>query len=196
VSITQTYYTDEKAAQFDQYYRTSFTGPAPSHFSPVSIQARVAPTLETLGSFRAEYDTQFSAFRSLGADATIVLRDRLQSTIGWSQRRFIEGLPGFNDPNQLDHYLNQSTLWRTRDNRFGTHYSFNYDVRLSSFLQQRIMAYYNAQCCGFSVEYQMFDLSRLGVRAPVTEDRRFNFSFTLAGIGSFSNFFGALGGAP
>jgi hypothetical protein len=42
----------------------------------------------------------------------------------------------------------------------------------------------------------MFDLSRLGTRAPVVEDRRFNFSFTLAGIGSFSNFFGALGGAP
>jgi lipopolysaccharide assembly outer membrane protein LptD (OstA) len=196
LSITQTYYTDEKAAQFDQYYRTSFTGPAPSHFSPVSIQARVAPTLDTLGSFRAEYDTQFTAFRSLGADATIVVRDRLQSTIGWSQRRFIEGLPGFDNPEQLDHYLNQATLLRTRDNRFGTHYSFNYDMRLNSFLQQRIMAYYNAQCCGFSVEYQMFDLSRLGVRAPVTEDRRLNFSFTLAGIGSFSNFFGALGGAP
>ena len=57
------------------------------------------------------------------------------------------------------------------------------------------MAYYNAQCCGFSVEYQMFDLSRVS-GAPVTEDRRFNFSFSLAGIGSFSNFFGALGGAP
>jgi LPS-assembly protein len=195
LSITQTYYSDDRAAQFDQYYRTSFNGPAPSHFSPIAIQARVAPTLETLGSFRAEYDTQFRAFRSLGADATIVLRDRLQSTIGWSQRRFIEGLPGFNDPNQLDHYLNQATLLRTRDNRFGTHYSFNYDVRENSFLQQRIMAYYNAQCCGFSVEYQMFDLSRVS-GAPVTEDRRFNFSFTLAGIGSFSNFFGALGGAP
>jgi lipopolysaccharide assembly outer membrane protein LptD (OstA) len=196
LSITQTYYTDENAAQFDQYYRTSFNGPAPSHFSPISIQARVAPTLETLGSFRAEYDTRFKAFRSLGADATLVVRDHLQSTLGWSQRRFIEGLPGFNDRNQLDHYLNQATLLRTRDNRFGTHYSFNYDVRLNSFLQQRIMAYYNAQCCGFSVEYQMFDLSRLGSRAPVAEDRRFNFSFTLAGIGSFSNFFGALGGAP
>ena len=196
LSISQTYYTDENAAQFDQYYRTSFNGPAPSHFSPVSIQARVAPTLETLGSFRAEYDTQFTAFRSLGADATIVVRDRLRSTIGWSQRRFVEGLPGFNDPNQLDHYLSQATLLRTKDNRFGTHYSFNYDVRLNSLLQQRIMAYYNAQCCGFSVEYQMFDLSRLGTRAPVVEDRRLNFSFTLAGIGSFSNFFGALGGAP
>jgi hypothetical protein len=27
-------------------------------------------------------------------------------------------------------------------------------------------------------------------------DRRFNISFTLAGIGSFSNAFGAMGGAP
>jgi hypothetical protein len=29
---------------------------------------------------------------------------------------------------------------------------------------------------------------------PVPSDRRFNISFTLAGVGSFSNFFGALTG--
>jgi LPS-assembly protein len=195
VAIGQTYYTDARAAQVDEYYRTSFiSGVPPSHLSPVSIVARVTPTLESSGTFRAEYDTQFWAFRSLAADATIVLGNQLQSTVGWSQRRFIEKLPGFNDPTRLDHFLNQSTLLHTKSNRFGGLYSFNYDARLNSLLQQRIMAYYNAQCCGFSVEYQIFDLSRLGGRVAVAQDRRFNFSFTLAGIGSFSNFFGALGG--
>ena len=29
---------------------------------------------------------------------------------------------------------------------------------------------------------------------PVPQDNRFNISFTLAGLGTFSNFFGALGG--
>ena len=62
-------------------------------------------------------------------------------------------------------------------------------------LQQRLVAYYNAQCCGFAVEYQAYDLSRLGF-SPVQQDNRFNFSFTLAGIGTFANFFGALGGTP
>jgi len=201
VTVGQTYYTDARAAQYDASYSTSFTDFAgvqlrPSNFSPISIQTRVAPTLQSSGTFRAEYDTQFNAFRQLGADATIVLPDRLQSTVGWSQRRFIKALPGFNDRNQLTHFLNQSTLLRTKSNRFGVLYSFNYDARLNSFLQQRIMGYYNAQCCGFTVEYQTFDLSRLGAAVPVAQDRRFNFSFTLAGIGSFSNFFGALGGAP
>lgn len=195
VAIAQTYYTDARAAQVDEYYRTSFvSGVPPSHLSPVSIVARVAPTLESSGTFRADYDTQFWAFRQLGADATIVLTNRLQSTVGWSQKRFIKKLPGFNDPGRLDHFLNQSTLVHSKSNRVGGLYTFNYDVRLHSFLQQRIMGYYNAQCCGFSVEYQTFDLSRLAGRVAVTQDRRFNFSFTLAGIGSFSNFFGALGG--
>ena len=196
VSINQSYYTNADWSQYDQNYRTSYSGTPPSHLSPLSILARIAPTLQSSGTFRAEYDTQFWAFRSLGADATITLPDRLQSTVGWSQKRLIRRLPGFNDPSRLDHFLNQSTLLHTRNNRFGAVYSFNYDARLNSFLQQRIMGYYNAQCCGFSVEYQTFDLSRLGGRVPVAQDRRFNFSFTLAGIGSFSNFFGALGGNP
>ena len=38
-------------------------------------------------------------------------------------------------------------------------YSFNYDLRRDSFLQQRYLAYYNAQCCGFGVEYQTYNFS-------------------------------------
>ncbi len=56
------------------------------------------------------------------------------------------------------------------------------------------MNYYNVQCCGFAIEYQQFDLSGYNTTHPVKKDQRFNFSITLAGIGSFSNFFGALGG--
>jgi hypothetical protein len=55
--------------------------------------------------------------------------------------------------------------------------------------------YYNAQCCGVAVEYQTYDLAQFASRFAVPQDRRFNISFTLAGIGTFSNFFNALGGA-
>ena len=58
------------------------------------------------------------------------------------------------------------------------------------FLQQRYFAYYNAQCCGVLVEYQTYNI--VGLADP--QDRRFNVSFTLAGIGTFSNFLGAFGG--
>lgn len=193
VSLGQSYYSDARAAQFDSQYRSSY-GSAPSKFSPLSLHVRAWPTPTMNAQFRAEYDTQFKAFRTMSADGTLALGDWLHTSLGWSQRRFIEGLPGFDDPSRLTHYLNGATTWRSPRNRIGGTYTFNYDVRNGSFLQQRIMGYYNAQCCGFALEYQTFDLSGLSSRYAIDQDRRFNFSITLAGIGSFSNFFGAFGG--
>ena len=117
----------------------------------------------------------------------------VRTTGGWSQRRFVEGLRGFDDPDRLDHYLNSFTTVRNRENTLGGAYQFNYDILRDRFLQQRVLVYYNAQCCGVSVEYQTFDFSGLGSRAPVPRDRRFNVSFTLAGLGTFANVFGAFG---
>ena len=65
-------------------------------------------------------------------------------------------------------------------------------MKRDEFLQQRYLAYYNAQCCGFNVEYQTFNYANSTV-TTVQQDRRFNVSFTLAGIGTFSNFLGAFG---
>ncbi len=193
VSLGQSYYSDARAAQYDRYYRTAH-GSAPSKFSPLSLQLRAWPAESINAQFRAEYDTKFSAIRSLSADGTVALAEWLHTTAGWSQRRFIEGLPGFDDPERLDHYLNSATTWKALRNRIGGTYTFNYDVASGSFLQQRIMGYYNAQCCGFALEYQQYDLSGFSTNLPIDSDRRFNFSVTLAGIGSFSNFFGAFGG--
>jgi hypothetical protein len=50
-----------------------------------------------------------------------------------------------------------------------------------------------AQCCGVQVEAQIFKFPQSsGLVIP--SDRRFNVSFVLAGLGTFSNFFGAFGG--
>jgi hypothetical protein len=49
-----------------------------------------------------------------------------------------------------------------------------------------------AQCCGLQVDFQKFSYpSSSGF--PIPADRRINFSFVLAGLGTFSNFFGAFG---
>ena len=93
----------------------------------------------------------------------------------------------------LAHYLNSFTSLRTRDNRVGGVYQFNYDVQRTRYLQQRVLAYYNAQCCGISLEYQSFNLEGLSTRMRIEQDRRFNLSFTLAGLGTFSNMLGAFG---
>jgi hypothetical protein len=82
---------------------------------------------------------------------------------------------------------------RSRSNRLGGSYAFNYDFQKDAFLQQRLLGYYNAQCCGLVLEWQTFNLQ--GVPGlTVQQDRRFNISFSLAGIGTFSNFLGALAG--
>ena len=79
-------------------------------------------------------------------------------------------------------------------NRVGGNYTFNYDLLNDRFLHQRWVAYYNAQCCGIGFEYQTFNYQGSLVGRGLAEDRRFNISFSLAGIGTFSNFLGALSG--
>ena len=194
VALTQSYYTDARAAQFDRRFSTSFNGTPPSNLSPVSLVVRADPTDALSASMRAEYDTQFKAIRTIGAEGSYDIRGLIRTTAGWSQRRFIAGLPGFDNPDRLDHYLNAQTQVRNRSNTLGGAYQFNYDLLRDRYLQQRIVAYYNAQCCGVSVEYQTFDFTGLGGRVFVPRDRRFNLSFTLAGLGTFANVFGAFGG--
>ena len=194
VSLTQSYYTDARAAEFDRRFSTSFNRTPPTNFSPVSLIVRTEPTREIAGTLRAEFDSTHRALRTIAAEGSYEVGGWLETRGGWSQRRFIEGLPGFNDPSRLDHYLNAFAAVRTRDNTVGGIYTFNYDVLRSRYLLQRVMIYYNAQCCGVSAEYQNFNFEGLGSRAPVPQDRRFNVSFTLAGLGTFANIFGAFGG--
>jgi hypothetical protein len=77
---------------------------------------------------------------------------------------------------------------------FAGTYDFNYDIKNKSFLNQRIIAHYNTQCCGLAVEYQKFNYGTRSGTIGVPIDHRFNLSFTLAGIGTFSDLFGAFGG--
>ncbi|MBI4475734.1 MAG: LPS-assembly protein LptD [Acidobacteria bacterium] len=189
LNVTQTYYSDARASQFDRQFGTSFTGTQPAKLSPVSLNLRFSPNEVTGGNLNAEYDTKFMALRTVGANGTYAYKERIYQVAGWSQRRFIKGLSGFDDRNSLEHYLNSATTFQFRDNEFGGIYLFNYDLTKNAFLQQRIVGYYNAQCCGITAEFQVVGTSRV-------KDKRFNVAFSLAGIGTFSNLLGALSGAP
>ena len=204
-SVTQSYYTDENAAQYDRTFRTSFSGTPPSNYSPMSVIVRAEPTREIGGTLRMEFDPDFGrrayvpllragAMRTISAEGSYEVGGWLSTSGGWSQRRFIEGLPGFDNAARLDNYINSSTSFRTADNEFGGLYDFNYDIRRGRFLAQMIRLYYNAQCCGLRVDYQVFNFEGLGTRALVERDRRVTVSFTLAGLGTFTNNFGGAGG--
>ena len=107
-------------------------------------------------------------------------------TAGWSRQ-------AYNTGTRSNNYVNTSANLRFAGGTYGGTVAFNYDIARSTLLNQRYIGFYNAQCCGVSFEYQAFNY-------PPTpgfyfaQDRRFNMSFTLAGVGSFSNFFGAFGG--
>jgi LPS-assembly protein len=193
VSLTQSYYTQAIAAQYDQQFQSSFTATSISNYSPLRLVVRSAPTTRLQGEFQTEWDAKFRTMRTLAA-AGSVNTSRIQATAGWSRRRFIPGLSGFDNPAAADHYLNASVNWHGLGNRVGGTYAFNYDLRRDTFLQQRILGYFNAQCCGVAVEYQTFNFGNTFVPSSALQDRRFNISFTLAGIGTFSNLLGAFGG--
>jgi hypothetical protein len=73
-------------------------------------------------------------------------------------------------------------------------YALTWDIGRSGILNQNVGVTYMAQCCGIQVEFQKFKFPQSVSNFTVASDRRFNVSFVLAGLGTFSNFFGAFGG--
>ena len=198
VEFSQSYYSDSRGAQYDPRYQTSFGGQLekePSKFSPMQLSVRATPTDQFNATARAEFDSRYLALRTISATGTYSINNKLNASANWTKTAFIAELAGFNNPSNLTQYLNGSTNVHTPDNRFGGVYSINFDVLHSAILQQRITGFYNAQCCGVSFEYQTYNLSGISaLAAPV--DRRFFMSFTLAGLGNFSPFNGAMSGVP
>ena len=182
------------AAQYDRQYQTT-TGTLPTHFSPISLSVRAVPNNDVNATVRAEFDGRYRELRTISAQGTYSWTGRVSTTAGWSKKAFIKDLPQFNDPRYLDQYINSQTTVRTQDNRLGSTYSFNYDVLRTTMVQQRISAFYNAQCCGLAFEYQTYNYGA-GTVSPIAADHRFFLSFTLAGLGNFSPFNGALSGVP
>ena len=192
-SISQSYYTDANAAQYDQQLASGYATGAPTHFNPVVLQIRAAPTDKVQGDFRTDWDPTKHTLRTLSANGGLNFAS-VQATAGWSQTRYIPGLRNFDVKANARNYLTASTSVRRPGNRIGGSYSFSYDLKNDAFLSQRLTAYYNAQCCGVGIEYQTYNLAGSFSSFGVPQDHRFNLSFTLAGVGTFSNLFGAFGG--
>jgi hypothetical protein len=184
VSLTQSYYTDSRASLYDNSYQSTSYNPnaRASNFSPVALTARTAPTAFTNATLRLEFDQQDFSLRGLSANGSSNYK-AVQVTAGWSRR---------SSAAYTDNAINAATTLNLLDGRTGGTYIINWDIARGYIIQQRWTGFYNAQCCGINLEYQEFNIP--SSLLLVQRDRRFNLSFTLAGIGSFSNFFGAFGG--
>ena len=86
-----------------------------------------------------------------------------------------------------------ATSMKSPNSHFTGTYGLSWDITHSTVVSQNILATYMAQCCGLQVDFQKFNIPiSSGISIP--SDRRINMSFVLAGLGTFSNFFGAFGG--
>jgi LPS-assembly protein len=192
VSISQAYYSDERATAYDPAFMSSFmAGLTPSKFTPVSLQVRATPTADVNGGFRLEYDPNQDFITSIGTSATVKF-GQSNAFAGWSRRKF-EQLYQFST--RSDNYLSAGTNLRLLDGRVGGQYLFDYDFTRERLIQQRITGSYNAQCCGIAVEFQRFNYGNSGYYYVIPNDTRFTISFTLAGIGTFANPMGMFGGS-
>ncbi len=190
-SVFQTYYTDPRTSQVDPSYSSSFLGRPPSAFSPLSILTTFTPAVGSRVNSRIEYDPIVSAIQSisLGGEAST---PNVFVNGSFSHRR----LAPTAGPDASNNLLTAGTQLRTTRNMLGGTYTIDYDFGRGSLVQQRIQGYYNAQCCGIILEFQQFNYGRLVNPLLIPQDRRFNISFSLGGIGTFSNFLGALAGQP
>jgi LPS-assembly protein len=197
VQIRQSYYTDANASRFDTSFSYGLAQRTANAFSPVSMTARAIPVMPLAIDYRVEYDPVAlpNNPKLLGMSLNGVLKSEIADvTAGWARQAFRQTLPtgAVIDANN---YVNAASEFRFLQRRFGGSVTFNYDVARSLMINQRYVGFYNAQCCGISFEYQTFNYPNNPSQFLLPRDRRFNMSFTLAGVGSFSNFFGAFGGS-
>ena len=196
VSVSQTYYTNSLASQYDPRYSSANNGVAPSNFSPILFSFRGMPGNDLNATASVEVDSRYLAVRQISAGGTYNWTGRIQTAASWSKQGYIEELQGFNDKSTLTQAVNAQANAHTRDNSLGTVYSFSWDVTQGKILNQRISAFYNSQCCGISFDYQRFNYGGVTAGLPVPSDHRFFLSFSLAGLGNFSPFGGAMSGVP
>jgi hypothetical protein len=208
VELSQSYYTNQNAAQYDTQYQTTLgvVSQTPTNFSPIALNFRALPTDFLNANLRAEFDARYHGLRTISAQGSYIWTNRIQVTGGWSKRGYIPEIPAFNDcrtvqtpfactPASLDQAINVMTNLHTKDNKVGATLSFNYDILRGYMQQEQMSLFYNAQCCGIAIQYQTYNYGPYS-SSPIPADHRFFLSFTLAGLGNFSPFNGALSGVP
>jgi len=184
VGIQQTYYSNPEASQFDTTYRSAQPGRL-VELSPVALNVRVSPTSALDATGRVEYDVSGRGLQMLTAGSNLNVASA-SANLNYSHSRR-------DRTSDADDYLSSSTTLRLLQGRVTATYGLSWDISRGQVISQNVVASYMAQCCGLQVEYQTYSVpASAGI--PVSADRRFNFGFVLAGLGTFSNFFGAFGG--
>jgi hypothetical protein len=183
VGIQQTYYTNSQSSLYDSSYVTGTSRTRAVSLSPVALVARLSPSTGFDSNTRVEYDVNGNGLQSFTTGTNISM-GRLSANTSFNRQHF-------NRTSKPSSYLSASTSLNGRPLR--ATYALQWNIALGYVMSQSLIASYMAQCCGLQFEIQNYNFPPSS-GYPVTADRRFNFGFVLAGLGTFSNFFGAFGG--
>ena len=191
VQLQQSRYSDPRASTVDPRYCGGFTTADGVRVSPIALAVRANPNDATGITLRAEYDAKKGSLDTLQLQGSTSAGAWLTTSSGWSRSRCTVTA---NDPTvrTSTNYVSSRTSLNFGRSHMGGAYQFDWNVTDRTLVQQRAGLFYNAQCCGVAFEYQTFNYGASALVA-VKQDRRFNISFTLAGLGSFSNVLGAFG---
>ena len=168
-----------------------FFGKPPSNFSPIALIVRANPTNAVGASLRLEYNEQAGEFETIQANGTVNAGDWLQTTGGWSQRKYLQIVdPLLRPPNNfLSSRTNVNLGRRARRRRLPLRpQPVGQDPGAAA---DRLLL----QCPVLRRRHRVpgVQLPERRAASSCRKDRRFNISFTLAGVGSFSNILGAFG---
>ena len=184
VGVQQTYYTNPLTSLYDTTY-VSYSGRLkPVDLSPVAVLARLSPTPSVDANARLEYDVSGNGMQIFSAGSTITTATS-SSNVSFSRQRF-------SPLSDVSSYVSGSSAWRFSQGRIQAFYGLNWDIDAKYIYSQSTGATYMSQCCGVQADFQVVNFLP-SVGAPIPSDRRLNFSFVLAGLGTFSNFFGLFG---
>jgi LPS-assembly protein len=181
--VSQTYYKEEAASEFDPNYSNLLYGETAvrSNFSPLRSQMRFRASENLQGNFTLQYDTKFKYTRNV--DVSLGLNyQRFGLDTGWS-RAVRQGAVAENRRLTINTVRSGARL-SLLPGRFVLEGRGDYNFIDERFMQISARARYDVQCCGFMVEWIQSDF---GFRE---KERQFRFSIELANIGSMGNFMG------
>jgi hypothetical protein len=186
VGLQQTYYTNPQAGGYDSSSYQSALPSKPTDLSPLALTTRVAPTATFDTNLRVEYDTSRGRGLQIVSIGGNLNGPAVSAGLNFSHNRL--------NPLDPQTFVQGSTSMRWLDGRATGTYNIGWDIERAYIVSQSIMWSYLAQCCGLTMEFQKYNYASLGANLATPSDTRFNFGFILAGLGTFSNFFGAFGG--
>ena len=181
VAMMQTYYTDENARRSTTGLSRHYGDTQPSNFGAVILGPRAPRPITSRPDFRAEWDPTAHAFKTFASNGTAQFSATgCRRRVAWSQRRYIAGLPGYNDPAWRP-FLNATANVQPPEQRSAAPTSFNYDLQQDTLPAAAADRVLQRAVLRVRRRYQTFNFSGLSTRPGARQDHRFNSPFTLAG---------------